>query len=168
MPTKYVDPTGELIWFGLPLVIGGGGTATVGTVAGGVSAGSVAVGGLGMAALFSIPGDTPISSQVYREKVDAIVENLNKEGQDSRTIPWSPKKPGKWTCICRADANERSPDLTCEFIKMFAFGWGVGPSMQDAYQKAERMAKGILRASSVHHVQCKCTGPAGQKVNRGS
>ena len=103
----------------------------------------------------------------FKASLQDIVNDLNTVENESIIIPWPPKKPGKWTCICRADANERSPDLTCEFDKYFAFGWG-GATMPDAYKKAERMAKATLRASSVHHVQCKCTGPKGEQRNRSS
>jgi RHS repeat-associated protein len=104
-----------------------------------------------------------------RNSIEDVTDELNKEENLSQTLPWPVKNKGKWTCICRANKNGRSTKNCADtFSKEFAFGWGVGPTMLAAYQQAERMAKSLLGAASVHHVQCKCTDPKGRRVNRGS
>jgi hypothetical protein len=65
------------------------------------------------------PKEKPIA---FKASLQDIVNDLNSVENGSKTIPWPPKKPGKWTCICRA--------------KYFAFGWGVGPTMSDAYNSS--------------------------------
>ena len=160
-PERYVDLRG-LATLAAPGAIAGGSLAgPPGALAGGI------IGfGLGIFLGDQLLGRDSVSDSALHRGNDAVITKLNAEGQDKRTIPWPEKKSRRWVCFCRADANGRSADLTCKFHKSFAFGWGEGQTMQMALQAAERAAKATLGASSVHHVQCKCTGPNDERRNR--
>lgn len=93
----------------------------------------------------SIPGDTPRTQP--------------------RAVPYPERQRGKYTCICRADRNGRSPDNCSIDDQEFAFGYGEGPDLQSAKRAAEKSAKEALGAKSVHHVTCRCTNPKGDRIN---
>lgn len=99
--------------------------------------------------------------------IATVVDELNSTDRDKNTIPWPDRKRGQWSCICRADKAGRRADNCSADDRDTAYGWGVDPLRKVARKKAEDMAKSKLSAQSVHHVSCKCTGPKGERWNRG-
>ncbi|MEW5250748.1 RHS repeat-associated core domain-containing protein [Microbulbifer discodermiae] len=100
--------------------------------------------------------------------LQGLTDSLNERANDdSRAIPWPPKKPGKYSCICRAEKDGRNPDNCSNNDKNFAFGWGVANDPTTARRIAEKMAKDNLGATTTHHPSCKCTGPTGDPIPRG-
>lgn len=138
-PLSFVDPTGEIPIFAplIPMIVGGGSAAGWGW-------GSAAAAATVVVAVASIPGDTA--------------------PDQSRTVPYPDRKRGKYTCICRADKNGRSPDNCSIDDKDFSMGYGEGSSILEAKRAAEKDAKDKLGAKSVHHVQCRCRAPNGDTV----
>jgi hypothetical protein len=106
--------------------------------------GSAAVAAGAILATASIPGDT--------------------SGSEKRTVPYPERKRGKFTCICRANKDGRSPDNCSIDNQDFAMGYGEGPTLADAKRAAEKDAKEKLGAKSTHHIQCRCTGPNGDRI----
>jgi len=138
-PINYIDPDGRFV-MALPFIIGG--------VSGEAIAGALA--GLGLSAAIA-----------------TVVDELNDIDRDKNTIPWPERTRGQWSCICRADKAGRRADNCSADDRDVAYGWGVDPLRDVARKIAEDMAKSNLSAQSVHHVSCKCTGPKGEKWNRG-
>ncbi len=132
-PLTKSDPTGEILVLGLPFI--GGGSGIGGWVTSGIAAGAL-IAGTG-----AISGSVPVS--------------------ESRAVPYPDRKRGKYTCICRADKNGRSPDNCSIDDKDFAMGYGEGSTPTEAKRAAEKDAKDKLGAKSVHHVQCRCRAPNG-------
>lgn len=92
-----------------------------------------------------------------------IVNELNsRDSTDGISVPIPPKNKGRYSCICRVQADGRS-DKNCT-EKQFAYGYGEGSTLREAKRAAEKMAKDLLGAVSTHHPQCRCTDPKGQPV----
>ena len=106
--------------------------------------GSAAVAAGAIFATASMPGDTSSS--------------------EKRTVPYPDRKRGKYTCICRANKDGRSPDNCSIDNQDSAMGYGEGPTLADAKRAAEKDAKEKLGARSTHHIQCRCTGPNGDRI----
>lgn len=100
--------------------------------------------------------------------VNEVVDKLNdRTNEDKNTIPWPSKKRGKWSCICKAEKAGRRASNCSKNDKDRAYGWGIDNVRSTARKQAENMAVELLGAGSVHHVSCKCTGPKGERWNRG-
>ena len=82
----------------------------------------------------------------------------------SRSVPWPERKRGKYTCICRANKDGRSPDNCSNDNLEFAMGYGIGDTLSEAKRAAEKDAKEKLGAKSTHHVQCRCRAPNGDQI----
>lgn len=92
----------------------------------------------------------------------SIVEGLNGRTDGKITVPWPPKTPGLWTCICRAQSLNRLDG--CEAST--GYGLGMDVTISGARKKAEAMARlAVKNGVDFHHSQCKCTGPKGEQVN---
>jgi RHS repeat-associated protein len=134
-PLSKVDPIGEFA-IALPaLPAFGEALMTVGTYL---------LGGTAMAAILSLTGDS-------------------SEDQ-SRAVPYPDRRRGKYTCICRANKDGRSPDNCSNGNQEFAMGYGEGATLREAKRAAEKDAKEKLGAKSTHHPQCRCTSPNGDRV----
>jgi len=79
-------------------------------------------------------------------------------------VPYPDRKRGKYVCICRANKDGRSADNCSIDNQSSAQGYGVGNTLSEAKRMAEKNAKDKLGAKSTHHVQCRCTGPKGDKI----
>jgi RHS repeat-associated protein len=82
----------------------------------------------------------------------------------ARPVPYPDRKKGQWTCICRANKDGRCPDNYSNNNRESAMGTGTGRTMSEAKKAAEKAAKDNLGAKSTHHVQCRCTGPSGERT----
>jgi RHS repeat-associated protein len=145
-PTTYTDPEGLTPGTATGAAIGtaiapGPGTVIGALVGTGVQA---LVGGAAMAAMMSIPGDSSSNS--------------------SRAVPYPDRKRGRYTCICRANKDGRSPDNCSTDSQEFAMGYGEGSTLTEAKRAAEKDAKEKLGAKSTHHVQCRCRDPKGDPI----
>ena len=134
-PISNIDPTGEFA-FAIPAI------AAVGEAIG--SWALPAAVGTAIAAVMVTPGDTSPSKP--------------------RAVPYPDRKRGKYTCICRANKDGRSPDNCSIDNQDFAMGYGEGLTLSEAKRAAEKDAKEKLGAKSTHHIQCRCTAPNGDKV----
>lgn len=137
-PLSYSDPEGL---FALPLLYPVG--AAIADALGSATLANIGIGAT-LAVAASIPGDS----------------SAKKE----RAVPYPDRKRGKYTCVCRADANGRSPDNCSIDDQDFAMGYGEGSTLTEAKRAAEKDAKDKLGSKSVHHVQCRCTSPKGDRI----
>ena len=74
--------------------------------------------------------------------------------------PWS----GGWVCNCRANRDGRCLDNHSIGNKQSVIAKGKAKTLLEAKRSAEKSAKEKLGAKSTHHVQCRCTGPKGERV----
>lgn len=101
------------------------------------------------------------SPYVASESVESIVDGLNNRTDGSAiTIPWPPKKRGKYICICRVNGLARLSGCAT-----FGYGFGIGETAKQARNMAEGMAQKIAASADTHHTQCKCRDPNGNKFN---
>ena len=134
-PVNAVDPTGQ---FALVL-------PALPAMSEAVLAGlGYLTGGVAMATILSTPNDTT--------------------SDKSRAVPYPERKRGKYTCICRANKDGRSPDNCSTDNQDFAMGYGEGATLSEAKKAAEKDAKEKLGAKSTHHPQCRCTDPKGEPI----
>jgi RHS repeat-associated protein len=134
-PGVYSDP------YGLNPVAG----CAIGSWAGPIGCGVGAVVGSGIAigALMAMPGDS-VSSR-------------------SRTLPWPAAKRGNWTCVCRADCDDRIPgNCPDDTNQRFQFGTASHPSFGVAVKEAKRAATQVLGCQP-KHIPCNCVGPNGEQ-----
>lgn len=66
-------------------------------------------------------------------------------------------------CFC-ANRDGRSLDNCSNGDQQSALGYGRGATLSEAKRMAEKNAKDNLGAKSTHHVQCRCTGPKGDRI----
>ncbi|WP_244150004.1 RHS repeat-associated core domain-containing protein [Xanthomonas sacchari] len=79
-------------------------------------------------------------------------------------VPYPDRFRGGFSCICRANRDGRSPDNCSNGDQQSALGYGRGATLSEAKRMAEKNAKDNLGAKSTHHVQCRCTGPKGDRI----
>lgn len=89
-----------------------------------------------------------------------IIDQLNRRTDDKITIPWPNKKPGKYICFCRAQDLRRLEGCPPKF----GYGFGIANDVQTARNIAEKMALAFVAGADVHHTQCKCVSPKGEKL----
>ncbi|UYB53449.1 DUF6531 domain-containing protein [Xanthomonas sp. AM6] len=79
-------------------------------------------------------------------------------------VPYPDRFRGGFSCICRANRDGRSADNCSNDNQQSAMGYGQGATLSEAKKMAEKNAKDNLGAKSTHHVQCRCTGPKGDRI----
>ncbi|MES2160572.1 MAG: hypothetical protein V4476_05405 [Pseudomonadota bacterium] len=79
-------------------------------------------------------------------------------------IPYPASWSGGWVCNCRANRDGRCLDNYSIDNKQSAMAKGKAKTLSEAKKSAEKSAKEKLGAKSTHHVQCRCTGPKGERV----
>ncbi len=111
-------------------------------------------------ALFNTLHPESYSPVVASESAEEIVNGLNSRTDGSAiTIPWPPKKTGKYICICRANNLARSSGCAS-----FGYGFGVHNTYRGARNMAEGMAQVFAGGADQHHTSCKCRDPKGDKM----
>lgn len=112
----------------------------------------------------SIGGDIAdrVNASAMAASPIGIVEGLNGRTDGKITIPWPPKTPGMWTCICRAQSLNRLDGCAAST----GYGLGVDTTIAGARKRGEIMARlAVKDGVDFHHTQCKCTGPKGEQQN---
>ncbi len=106
-------------------------------------------------------GEIPPLPDMLKVKVDDIVDKLNeRDDAGDITIPWPPKKGGKWTCIVRVNGLNRTGG-PCPL--KFGYGWGRDNDFGRALAKARIMAQTMAGSADTHHNQWRCVGPKGEQ-----
>ena len=96
--------------------------------------------------------------------LDGLLLPSDTSSEGAMTVQYPERKRGKFTCICRANKDGRSPDNCSIDGQNFAMGYGEGATLTEAKRAAEKSAKEKLGARSTHHVQCRCRDPKGDPI----
>lgn len=78
-------------------------------------------------------------------------------------IPYPAAWSGGWVCNCRANRDGRCADNHSKDNRQSVIAKGKASTLLEAKRAAEKSAKEKLGAKSTHHVQCRCTGPKGER-----
>lgn len=89
-----------------------------------------------------------------------LLSTLPETSDNAPAVNKPLKKPGKYVCVCRAQG------LNCDGERTYAFGTGIGNSLQQALSQAKKIAVSNLPEgfSNIHHTACKCTSPKGDLI----
>ena len=63
---------------------------------------------------------------------DMVDDLNNRADSDGISVPIPPKNKGRFTCICRVQADGRSEKNCTNNDKKFAYGYGEGPTIKIA------------------------------------
>ncbi|MFS1526421.1 RHS repeat-associated core domain-containing protein [Microbulbifer sp. 2304DJ12-6] len=91
-----------------------------------------------------------VGYRAYRttKALQGVVDGLNDRSQeDGVTVPWPPKKSGKYTCICRAQNLNRKEGCPPKF----GYGFAIANDPRTARKMAENMARSKVGGSDHHH-----------------
>jgi hypothetical protein len=74
----------------------------------------------------------PYVQPTIASAIDAMLLPTDMRTESSTTVPYPERKRGKFTCICRANKDGRSPDNCSINDQNFAMGYGEGSTLTEA------------------------------------